>query len=195
MRQCLPSHPNHWTTDDEQALVGAAARYGENNWQLGKASRSLRKLKDVICAVALSMKSTFNATQCQTRYQSITETRTKVAGSWTEEEDELLRVAVGKCGTSNWAIVCKVVNGRNRHQCRDRWNKLVRSGTETGPKKDSHTEWSNEEDTKLLDAVKTLKEEYDSVSWRTVGVMLRRAEGEVRVLSPAKLGQCTHILD
>lgn len=119
------------------------------------------------------MKDHFNATQCQTRYQQINSVPTTATGLWTKEEDDLLRRAVAKCGTSNYTAVSRLVPGRTRHQCRDRWLFHLADSTQK-----PLCQWSDEETERLVKAIKTLKEEYDNISWRTVSVMLNNQKSE-----------------
>lgn len=70
-----------------------------------------------------------------------------VRGIWNAEEDARLRQAVASLGT-NWKAVAEAVGSRNANQCLRRWNVI----------------WSNEEETKLLNAV---NEKVD-VNWKLV---------------------------
>ena len=42
-------------------------------------------------------------------------------GAWTVDEDDLLRVLVGKLGTRQWAKIADQMTGRRGKQCRERW--------------------------------------------------------------------------
>uniref|UniRef100_M8C9W6 Transcription factor MYB98 n=1 Tax=Aegilops tauschii TaxID=37682 RepID=M8C9W6_AEGTA len=53
------------------------------------------------------------------RYSSQGLTRFK--GSWTVEEDTLLRVKVQEFGLGRWAEVTLYLPGRSGKQCRERW--------------------------------------------------------------------------
>jgi hypothetical protein len=121
------------------------------------------------------MNGSFTSIQCSARHHQLCATAATSTGPWTEEEDDSLRRAAAKCGTSSWAAIARLVPGRTRHQCRERWvahleNKLPVT-----------KDWPAEEDEKLLDAVKTLKEEYANISWRTVSMMLGGKKSEIEV--------------
>ena len=42
-------------------------------------------------------------------------------GTWTREEDELLRMAVSNCRPILWDVVAESVPGRSAIQCKERW--------------------------------------------------------------------------
>ncbi|KAI7541234.1 hypothetical protein KC331_g8700 [Hortaea werneckii] len=66
-------------------------------------------------------------------------------GPWTEEQDELLRMAYTE-HPNQWAEIGRTV-GRTAESCRDRWrHHLTYSNADTGP-------WSREEEEKLVKAV------------------------------------------
>jgi hypothetical protein len=62
---------------------------------------------------------------------------------WTEEEDELLRVTIGRVGTSNWSLVAQAVPDRTGKQCRERWINQLNPCL-------SKNNWTPEEDHILL---------------------------------------------
>lgn len=59
-----------------------------------------------------------------------------------KSEDELLIEAVKIFGTTNWKVITKLVPGRSRRQCRDRYMNYLAPGI-------NQVEWTEEED-KLL---------------------------------------------
>lgn len=66
---------------------------------------------------------------------------------WSSEEDERLIEAVTKNGTDNWAQISEIVGGdRTRSQCSQRWNRVLNP-------KILKTNWSREEEQKLINAV------------------------------------------
>ena len=60
-------------------------------------------------------------------------------GKWTEQEDEILRVAVTEFGGKNWKKIASRLRGRSDVQCLHRWQKVLRPGLVKGP-------WTTEED-------------------------------------------------
>ena len=68
-------------------------------------------------------------------------------GKWTEEEDELLRIAVKEFGGKNWKKIAVRLEGRTDVQCLHRWQKVLRPGLVKGP-------WTPEEDSIVTDLVK-----------------------------------------
>ena len=70
-------------------------------------------------------------------------------GSWTEEEDEALRVAVSvytKGQRIKWTLIADQIPTRTDVQCRERWMHCLDPNIVTGP-------WTEEEDRALLSAV------------------------------------------
>ena len=65
---------------------------------------------------------------------------------WTQEEDDLLRRAVGRIGEQNWKQIAQGVPGRNHVQCLQRWKKALDPSLVKGP-------WSEEEDNLLTSLV------------------------------------------
>lgn len=63
-------------------------------------------------------------------------------GRWTENEDELLKVAVEEFNEKCWREIAARVDGRTPIQCLHRWNKVLKPGLVKGP-------WTLEEDTAL----------------------------------------------
>jgi hypothetical protein len=63
-------------------------------------------------------------------------------GAWSEEEDQLLREAVEKYGTEDWAKISMAVPGRTRIQCRKRWVEYLCS-------RKKRVRWTKEETDKL----------------------------------------------
>ncbi|KAL6865046.1 hypothetical protein ACP4OV_016197 [Aristida adscensionis] len=57
----------------------------------------------------------------------------RVKGSWTPEEDELLRRAVARHGARNWSVISGEVPGRSGKSCRLRWCNQLSPGVERRP--------------------------------------------------------------
>jgi hypothetical protein len=56
-----------------------------------------------------------------------------VKGSWTPEEDELLRAAVARHGPRNWSLISAEIPGRSGKSCRLRWCNQLSPGVERRP--------------------------------------------------------------
>lgn len=82
----------------------------------------------------------------------------KTPKRWTKEEDSKLIVAVQNYGTENWPAVAQYVGGgRTRSQCSQRWNRGL-------DPRISKCNWSQEEETKLLEKVKL----FGSKAWTRI---------------------------
>lgn len=82
----------------------------------------------------------------------------KKARPWTAEEDQRLISAINANGTENWPLVTSLVGGdRTRSQCSQRWHRVL-------DPKISKTNWSREEEQKLLNAV----QEYGNKAWTRI---------------------------
>ena len=82
----------------------------------------------------------------------------KKARPWTPEEDQRLINAINANGTENWPLVTSLVGGdRTRSQCSQRWHRVLNP-------KISKSNWSREEEQKLLNAV----QEYGNKAWTRI---------------------------
>ena len=54
-------------------------------------------------------------------------------GSWTQQEDELLRTAVSQLSTKKWSDIAKFVPTRTSKQCRERWFNRLDPSLKHGP--------------------------------------------------------------
>uniref|UniRef100_K3ZCR6 Uncharacterized protein n=1 Tax=Setaria italica TaxID=4555 RepID=K3ZCR6_SETIT len=57
----------------------------------------------------------------------------RVKGSWTPEEDDLLRRAVARHGPRNWSLISAEIPGRSGKSCRLRWCNQLSPGVERRP--------------------------------------------------------------
>lgn len=82
-------------------------------------------------------------------------------GKFTEEEDELLKVLVGKHGR-NWALISKQIPAKDRKQLRERYENFL-------SKKLKRTPFSEEEDNKILDLVDKIGRKFYKVAGELEG--------------------------
>ncbi|KAJ5138947.1 uncharacterized protein N7515_003795 [Penicillium bovifimosum] len=83
-------------------------------------------------------------------------------GVWTNIEDEVLRAAVSKYGLNQWARVSSLLARKTPKQCKARWVEWLDPGIRK-------TEWSREEDEKLLHLAKLMP-----TQWRTIAPIVGR---------------------
>lgn len=83
-------------------------------------------------------------------------------GVWKNSEDEILKAAVMKYGQNQWARIASLLVRKSAKQCKARWYEWL----DPGIKK---TEWTREEEEKLLHLVKIMP-----TSWRTIAPIIGR---------------------
>ncbi|EPY52545.1 cell division control protein Cdc5 [Schizosaccharomyces cryophilus OY26] len=83
-------------------------------------------------------------------------------GAWKNTEDEILKAAVSKYGKNQWARISSLLVRKTPKQCKARWYEWI----DPSIKK---TEWSREEDEKLLHLAKLLP-----TQWRTIAPIVGR---------------------
>ncbi|CAN6607788.1 pre-mRNA-splicing factor Cef1p [Trichomonascus vanleenenianus] len=87
-------------------------------------------------------------------------------GVWTNVEDELLKTAIQKYGLNEWRRVASLLPRKNAKQCKARWDEWLNPEIKK-------TEWSKEEDEKLLSLAKF----YPS-QWRTIASFIGRTASQ-----------------
>lgn len=106
------SSPRFWTKEEDDALRAAVVRFGRKNWKF-------------IAAVVPHR----THVQCLQRWNKVLKPGL-VKGSWSDEEDNVLREAVAKLKATNsdkpnwkcnWSKIAFLVPGRTAKQCRERW--------------------------------------------------------------------------
>lgn len=83
-------------------------------------------------------------------------------GVWKNTEDEILKAAVSKYGMNQWARISSLLVRKTPKQCKARWYEWL----DPSIKK---TEWSKEEDEKLLHLAKLMP-----TQWRTIAQVVGR---------------------
>eukprot|EP01138_Halocafeteria_seosinensis_P007246 gb/GECG01007409.1/.p1 GENE.gb/GECG01007409.1/~~gb/GECG01007409.1/.p1 ORF type:complete len:791 (+),score=176.03 gb/GECG01007409.1/:1-2373(+) len=87
-------------------------------------------------------------------------------GVWKNTEDEVLKAAVMKYGKNQWARVASLLPRKTASQCKARWYEWL----DPSIKK---TEWTREEDEKLLHLAKLMP-----AQWRTIAPMVGRTASQ-----------------
>lgn len=87
-------------------------------------------------------------------------------GVWRNTEDEILKAAVMKYGKNQWSRIASLLHRKSAKQCKSRWFEWL----DPSIKK---TEWSKEEDEKLLHTIK-----YMPTQWRTIAPMIGRTAAQ-----------------
>ena len=83
-------------------------------------------------------------------------------GVWKNTEDEILKAAISKYGKNQWARISSLLVRKTPKQCKARWYEWL----DPSIKK---TEWSKEEDEKLLHLAKLMP-----TQWRTIAPIVGR---------------------
>lgn len=87
-------------------------------------------------------------------------------GVWKNSEDEILKAAVMKYGLNQWPRVASLLNRKSAAQCKGRWYEWL----DPAIKK---TEWTREEEEKLLHLAKILP-----AQWRTIAPIVGRTPAQ-----------------
>jgi pre-mRNA-splicing factor CDC5/CEF1 len=97
-------------------------------------------------------------------------------GVWRNTEDEILKAAVMKYGKNQWSRIASLLHRKSAKQCKARWYEWL----DPSIKK---TEWSREEDEKLLHMAKLMP-----TQWRTIAPIVGRTAAQC-------LERYEHLLD
>ncbi|XP_015185878.1 PREDICTED: cell division cycle 5-like protein [Polistes dominula] len=87
-------------------------------------------------------------------------------GVWRNTEDEILKAAVMKYGKNQWSRIASLLHRKSAKQCKARWFEWL----DPSIKK---TEWSREEDEKLLHLAKLMP-----TQWRTIAPIVGRTAAQ-----------------
>merc|ERR1712157_320398 len=87
-------------------------------------------------------------------------------GVWRNTEDEILKAAVMKYGMTQWSRIASLLHRKSAKQCKARWNEWL----DPSIKK---TEWSRDEEEKLLHLAKLLP-----CQWRTIAPLVGRTAAQ-----------------
>jgi len=78
-------------------------------------------------------------------------------GVWTNVEDEILKAAVSKYGLNQWSRVASLLAKKSAKQAKARWNEWLNPSIDK-------SEWTREEDEKLLSLAKLLPNQWRSIA-------------------------------
>ena len=81
----------------------------------------------------------------------------KRSGSWTAEEDQVIRDLVSQYGPGNWTKIAAYIPGRIGKQCRERWHNHLDSNVIKLP-------WTEEEDALIIEARKLYGNRWSEIS-------------------------------
>ncbi|CAF3386632.1 unnamed protein product [Rotaria sp. Silwood1] len=87
-------------------------------------------------------------------------------GVWRNTEDEILKAAVMKYGKNQWSRIASLLHRKSSKQCKARWFEWL----DPSIKK---TEWSRDEDEKLLHMAKLMP-----TQWRTIAPIVQRTAAQ-----------------
>jgi hypothetical protein len=123
------SRRGKWTDEEDEVLKQVIDKFGPKNWK----------------KIALHVPHR-TSSQCQHRWTKILQPGLK-KGSWSVEEDELLRRWVEDYGASRWSEAAKRIKGRSGKQIRERWFNTLNPKLKKG-------KWSSQEEQILIKLVK-----------------------------------------
>jgi hypothetical protein len=152
-----------WTEDEDSKLKDAVQTHGGKNW--GAISALVPGRTKI---------------QCWNRWHNVLNPSIALTsrreGTWTEDEDSKLKDAVQTHGGKNWGAIAVLVPGRTGKQCWNRWHNAVNPSIALMDGREG--KWTEEEDSKLKDAVET----HGGKNW-----------GAIAALVPGRTkGQCVH---
>ncbi|KAF9338300.1 Pre-mRNA-splicing factor cef1 [Podila minutissima] len=87
-------------------------------------------------------------------------------GVWKNTEDEILKAAVSKYGKNQWSRISSLLVRKTASQCKARWMEWLDPGIRK-------TEWSKEEDERLLHLAKLMP-----TQWRTIAPIVGRTASQ-----------------
>eukprot|EP01084_Bolivina_argentea_P213698 362862_1 len=104
-------------------------------------------------------------------------------GVWKNTEDEILKAAVMKYGLNQWARISSLLVRKSAKQCKARWYEWL----DPSIKK---TEWSQEEDEKLLHLAKIMP-----CQWRSIAPIVGRTSAQCLERYEHLLDSVSHLND
>jgi hypothetical protein len=153
-RNAATTDSGAWTVEEKKKLVSMVDTFGTTSWANIAANVPGR-----------------NTIQCSRKWQNMSKKATATATyAWTVEEEKKLASAVETYGSRNWHKIVANVPGRNVQQCSSKWKNMSRKPAAT-----AGSEWTVEEEKKLVSGVETL----GTTSWAEVARnVLGRSENQ-----------------
>jgi hypothetical protein len=129
---------SRWTAVEDSKLKDAVETHGGKNW-----------------AAIATLVPGRTRNQCRNKWNAaldldIDRANGRTGSRWTAVEDSKLKDAVVTYGGKNWAAIAALVPGRTRNQCGSRWRDFLNPSIDR-----ANGKWSEDEDSKLKDAVQT----------------------------------------
>lgn len=133
-----------WTEDEDELLRQAVSDFGGKSWK--KIASRLPGRTDV---------------QCLHRWQKVLKPGL-IKGPWTPEEDAKVIRLVKLHGNKKWSFIARQLTGRLGKQCRERWYNHLNPDI-------NKSEWTEEEDQRLVDAHNELGNRWAEIAKRLPG--------------------------
>jgi hypothetical protein len=174
-----------WTTDEDNTLKAAVEKHNDGkhngkNWE------------EIVALVPGRTKK-----QCNYRWHdvlvSMSDGTTARKGKWTKEEDVKLKDAVQKHNGKDWVAISKLVPGRTKQQCQNRWHDVSISNSKKNAEKSGRNgKWTSDEDSTLKDAIK----KYNGENWAAISALVpgrtkKQCWNRCRATSDSKKNQTT----
>jgi hypothetical protein len=129
-----------WTEDEDRQLKDAVQRHGDKDW----------------CVISVCVPGRTKK-QCNSRWHNTFNPSIALTGGskgkWTAAEDSKLKDAVQTHCGKDWAAISALVPGRTKSQCSSRWNDTLDPNIDRPSGRKG--KWTEDEDSKLKDAVQT----------------------------------------
>jgi hypothetical protein len=151
-----------WTSEEDAKLTSAVANTPKKNW--GE--------KDRADWVGISeLVPGRSRKHCWHRWnevlnRNIDQALPRRTGKWEEDEDSKLRDALQIHGSTNWGAVAALVPGRTNSQCWHRWHQVLDPSIDRASGRKG--KWSEDEDSKLKDAVQT----HGGKNWAAIAALV-----------------------